>query len=193
MAMSEVGGLGARPLCLAVLLTRIRQRVAGTRLWTSAFAKISGQINLKFAWQGLTLDPSGTANKGCYGVDLEYDVQVDNTGTQAYPVYAYAVARYNYTAHMPVMYYFGAVVTDPDVGSGHVGVTPIAYYEGPPPSRDLAALSCTSTGAESPFSVPVGGLTTPLKFNVVNAGGAQLPVTIRLTGLGIIANGGTGG
>ena len=111
--------------------TRIIQCVASGGPENTAFARTSG-------------DTFGTdrGNRGCYGVNLYYDFAVSNSGTQGYPMYAYAQARDIATTGNPIGYFGPCSILSPG-NYPRLGITQLRC-DGPQPNPgDYVRLTTT--------------------------------------------------
>jgi len=146
--------------------TRVVQAVAAGGPEIAAFAKSSG-------------DTYGTVrgNRGCYGADLRYDFEVTNTGTQGYPLFAYAQGR-----DLPGMGYFGPVSILSPGNYPKLGVTRL-HCDGPNPNPgDYVRLTTSDGENETPVVIP-NGQTLTYRIGAAVAGAASTPFNLVLRGM----------
>ncbi len=125
--------------------------------------------------------PQARINRGLYGVDLIYRFDLQNSGIQSWPVYAYERGRGNLEP------YFGGgqvVVpgSPPDVrpkrGVPEIGNNVAVHH--------VRLLDDPGTGLEVPIYVPSQGSKT-LEINIANAGACSTPFNLMVARLTIDA------
>lgn len=118
-------------------------------------------------------DPYGTpANLGCYGANLEYDFVLANSGSQAFPVFAYVEAVGNLYS------WRGAIQVSEPGGYSARAVPPKGIQAGS--DSCFARLTSNNDDTERPVLVQPG-TETPLRIILSNAGTSGLPINLVLS------------
>lgn len=124
-------------------------------------------------------DTYGTerGNRGCYGADLRYDFEVTNSGTQGYPLFAYAQGR-----NLPGLGYYGPVsILSPGIFP-KLGITRMRCDGPSPQPGDFVRLTTSDGTNETPVIIP-NGQTIACRIGAAVAGAASTPFNLILRGI----------
>lgn len=128
-------------------------------------------------------DTYGTlrGNRGCYGVNLFYEFDVSNTGSQAYPLFVYGQGRNVSNAQNPLGYFGPLSILSP-WSFGKRGVSQLRCEGSSPSPGDYVRLTTSDGKNETPVIITVGEAAI-CRIGGAVGGAASTPFNIVLKGI----------